>query len=321
MTRDDPFECVVVGGGAAGLSGALVLGRARRRVLLLDDGRQSNRPAHGVGGLLGHDGTPPDELYALARRQLEPYTSVVVREATAERAEADGEAFRVTLTGGETVAARRLLLATGMDYTAPAVEGLRELWGDTVFHCPFCHGWEVRDRPLAVLGSSPPSAFAATLLTGWSADVVLLTDGPAALEDAARAGLASAGVQVDERRVERLEAEGGRLRAVRFADGSALERDGLLVQAPLLPRSPLPGQLGLELTEAGAVKVDERGATSLEGVFAAGDGAGQMAQVSRAVASGALAGAMIAHELITEPHGMPFPGPPAPAAAAAAGAR
>ncbi len=319
VMHDETFDCVVVGGGAAGLSAALVLGRARRTVLLLDDARQSNLPAHGVGGLLGHDGTPPAELYALARRQLEPYASVVVRHATAERAEADGDAFRLTLAGGETVAARRLLLATGMDYATPAVEGVRELWGDTVFHCPFCHGWEVRDRPLAVLGGTPHSAFAATLLTGWSADVVLLADGPPAFDDEAAAGLASAGVRVDERRVERLEAEGGRLRAVRFADGSALEREGLMVQAPLRPRTALAEQLGLELTDTGAAKTDPRGATSLPGVFAAGDGAGQMAQVAQAAAGGALAGAMIAHELITGPHGV-HPPAPAPAAVAAGAA-
>jgi thioredoxin reductase len=309
------WDCVVVGGGAAGLSAALVLGRARRSVLLLDDARQSNRPAHAVGGLLGHDGTPPAALYALARAQLAPYPSVVLREATAVRAAVDGDGFAVDLADGEAVAARRLLLATGMDYTPPAIEGLRELWGDSVFHCPFCHGWEVRDRALAVLGSTDHSVFQATLLTGWSADVVLLSDGPAPFGDEARASLASAGVRIEERRVERLEAVDGRLSAVRFTDGDALARDALLVQAPLRQRTTLPEQLGLALTERGTVQADERGITSVPGVFAAGDIAAPIQQVSVSVAQGAAAAAWIAHGLITEPHGVAFPGvPPRPAA-------
>jgi len=309
------WDCVVVGAGAAGLSAALVLGRARRSALVLDDGRQSNRPAHGVGGLLGHDGTPPAALYDLARAQLAPYPTVALREATAVRARAEGGGFGVELADGDVLAARRLLLATGMDYAPPAVEGLRELWGDSVFHCPFCHGWEVRDRALAVLGANDQAVFQAVLLTGWSADVVLLTGGPPQFGDEGRASLASAGVRVEERRVERLEAVDGRLAAVRFADGEALARDGLLVQAPLRQRTALPEQLGLALAERGTVQVDERGMTSVPGVFAAGDIAAMVAQVAISVAQGAAAGAWIAHGLITEPHGVALPGVPSRPAA------
>jgi choline dehydrogenase-like flavoprotein len=145
---------VVVGGGVAGLSAALVLGRARRRTLVLDRGGQSNRAAAHVGGLLGHDGTPPAELYELARAQVAAYDAVALRDAEAVDARAEGDGFAVVLgDGGGEVRARALVLATGMAYEVPDVPGFAELWGGAVFHCPFCHGWDVRDRPLVVYGA------------------------------------------------------------------------------------------------------------------------------------------------------------------------
>jgi thioredoxin reductase len=249
MTEPD-FECVIVGGGAAGLSAALVLGRARRRVLLIDAGRQSNRAAPHVGGLLGHDGTPPDVLYRLARTQLEPYASVAVADGTVTAAERENGWFRVELQGDAPVVGERLLLASGMDYAIPELPGAAQLWGDTVFHCPFCHGWELRDRPLAILGRGEEGVTRAVLLRGWSKDVVLLTDGPAGLSDDQRARLAAHRSEIVERRVARLSdcsVHGGcgkHLESVVFDDGSELPRDGLLVAAPLRQRSALAEDLG-----------------------------------------------------------------------------
>jgi len=307
------LDVAVVGGGAAGLSAALVLGRARRDVLLVDAGAQSNRAAHGVGGLLGHDGRPPAELYARGRDELARYPSVTVVDGTVTGARRDGDGFTLTLdgAGADAVRARRVVLATGMAYVPPAVPGLPELWGGSVFHCPFCHGWEVRDRPLAVLGRTTMTAFQAGLLAGWSDDVVVLTDGPPAFDDDAREALARRGLRVDERPVRALRAADGALAAVVFADGSELPREGLMVHAPLRPRDDLATQLGLETTALGAVKVDGRGAASVPGVFAAGDGAETMAQVAAAAAAGALAGAMVAHELIVHALGIAPPDPDA----------
>ncbi|MGX6449633.1 FAD-dependent oxidoreductase, partial [Patulibacter sp. S7RM1-6] len=182
------YDCLIVGGGAAGLSAALTLGRARKRTLLVDAGRQSNRVAPGVGGLLGHDGRPPTELYAAAREELATYPTVTVRTGEVVDGERREEGFALTLADGNRVTGRRVLLATGMDYAVPELPGAAERWGGAVFHCPFCHGWEVRDRPLAVLERGEHAALRALLLRGWSADVTLLTDGPAELApgDAAR---------------------------------------------------------------------------------------------------------------------------------------
>src|SRR5690349_13416172 len=180
---EDSWDCVIVGGGAAGLSAALVLGRARKRTLLIDAGAPSNSAARGVGGLLGHDGRPPAELYTAARTELACYPRVSVLDgdvATVRRA--DGM-FDVQLNCGRTESARRVLLATGMDYEVPEVPGLAALWGRSVFHCPFCHGWEVADQPLAVLARGERAVHLALLLRNWSRDIVVLTDGPAEFDD------------------------------------------------------------------------------------------------------------------------------------------
>jgi thioredoxin reductase len=296
------WECVVVGGGAAGLSAALVLGRARRRVLVLDAGEQSNLPAHGIGGLLGHDGAAPAELYARGRAELAAYPSVEVRDARVETGSREDGRFVLSADGIELEAAR-VLLATGMHYAVPDLPGAAELWGGSVFHCPYCHGWEVRNGALAVLGNLA-AMHRTLLLRGWSADVVLLTDGPAELDEDGRAALERAGVPVDERPVAGVRGRDGTLEAVQFADGGELPRDGLLVPAPLEQRSSLAADLGAELTERGAVDADAFGQTTVPGLYAAGDVASPMPQVSGAIADGSRAAAAINDSLVAERYGV-----------------
>jgi thioredoxin reductase len=270
------FECVVIGGGVAGLGAALVLGRARRRTLLLDRGEQSNLPADHVGGLLAQEGTSPAELYARGREQVALYEAVTIRDAEAVDARRDGDGFGVTLAGGDELRTRAIVLATGMDYEAPDLPGFREHWGGGVFHCPFCHGWEMRDRPLAVCGSGPTAERQAALLRGWTDDVTL----------------------VDPAEVGGLRAEDGAVRALLLHDGSEVPCEGVLVHAPLRPRGDLPERLGLELTENGLVAVDGLGCTSVPGVYAAGDVAVAPQQVAIALGSGHLAGASAVRELL-----------------------
>ena len=309
----DSWEIIVVGGGAAGLSAALVLGRARRRVLVLDTGEQSNRPAHGIGGLLGDDGRPPAELYERGRLELAAYPSVELRAARV----ASGEpGFVLTTADGERLRAARVLLAMGMDYGAPELPGVAELWGDTVFHCPYCHGWEVRDRRLAVLGSVA-AMHRTLLLRQWSRDVVLLTDGPAELDADERARLDRAGVAIDERPVTGLRGDDGKLAAVRFADGAELTRDGLLVPPVMQQRSGLAAELGAELNERGAVDADTFGRTTVPGLYAAGDVASRMPQVAGAIADGSRAAAAINDDLLAAEHDIAPMLPPRLAASAA----
>ncbi|HYF46929.1 MAG TPA: NAD(P)/FAD-dependent oxidoreductase [Acidimicrobiales bacterium] len=268
---DETWDVVVVGGGAAGLSAALVLGRARRRTLVVDSGAPSNAPAHGIGGLLGQDGRPPTDFYADGRRELEQYPTVEVRTGAVVTAKGERGDFRLELDDGTAVVARRLLLATGMDYRYPDVPGVAERWGGMVFHCPFCHGWEVRDRPLVVLDDGDGNAeHRRTLLQGWSDDVTVLAVGDVA------------GIEDD---------------GVRLADGTLHDCGGVLVPVTMHQRSDLPEQLGVALVPTGlapdAIGVDATNATSVPGIWAAGDLDPVMPSVAAAIASGHKAAAMI----------------------------
>jgi thioredoxin reductase len=306
------WDCVVVGAGAAGLSAALVLGRARRRTLVIDAGGQSNLAAHGIGGLLGQDTRPPADFYAAARAELTAYPSVEVRAGEVVGGEAVEGTFTLEPADGSAETARRVLLAIGMEYRYRRVPGAEQRWGRSVFHCPFCHGWEVRDRALAVLDRGDSGAHRALLLRQWSDDVTLLADGPADLGADEAQRLEAAGVAVDERPVAELRGPGDELTAIAFADGTERPCGGLLVPVTLHQRSALAERLGATLAEpnplvAGGVAVDAKYATTVPGLFAAGDTAVPMPSVAAAIASGHTAAASVVQSLAFE----------APAAAAA----
>ena len=311
---DNVWDCIIVGGGAAGLSAAVVLGRARRQTLVLDEGEQSNLVAHGIGGLLGHDGTAPAELYAAGRAELTKYTSVNVRSATVTGAHSDGDGFVVETADGGRERARRLLLATGMQYRPPQIAGLDELWGGAAFHCPFCHGWEVRDQPLAVLADGDRAVHMGLMLTGWTDDIVVLTNGGAVDS----APLTAVGISVDDREITEFHSEAGELVEVRFTSGPPLPRRGVLVAAVLQQRSHLAAHLGVDFASSpvavDAISVDQFQRTTVPGVFAAGDTAVQVPQVAAAVASGSLAATAIMQSLLADEVGLPVPPWPVPTA-------
>jgi thioredoxin reductase len=297
------WDCVVIGGGAAGLSAGLVLGRARRRTLLLDVGGQSNRPAEGIGGLLGNDLRPPAEFYAAGRAELAAYGDVELRDVEAVGGGRRPDGFALELADGAQVEARTVLLATGMDYRYPELPGARERWGRSVFHCPFCHGWEVRGQELAVLGSDEMAVHRALLLRSWSDSVTLLSDG-GEVEGEAAERLAGAGVGVDERPVASLEGPGTSLTAVVFADGSERPLGGLLVGVTLHRRSDLPARLGASRAPASpltadAIEVDATSNAGVPGLYAAGDLLPQAPSVPAAISSGHFAAAQVVGSLTT----------------------
>src|SRR5215213_10082733 len=199
--RTPPHDAVIVGGGPAGLSAALVLGRARRRVLVVDEGRPANAVSQGVGGLLGQDRVKPADLRASGRRQLAQHADVEIRAGAVEDVERIRDGFLVRPTDGPPVRAFAIVLAHGLRYDPPPLPGIEALWGRSVFHCAFCDGWEVRDRPLAFHGSGPGAVRSALVLAGWSNDVVLCTDGA---PDPGGAMLAAAGVRVRTEPIARL---------------------------------------------------------------------------------------------------------------------
>jgi thioredoxin reductase len=312
--EEEPMDdAIIVGGGPAGLAAALTLGRGRRRVLLLDAGEGRNAPADAVHNLLAHDGTPPGELRRIGREQLARYPTVRLREARVERAHAlDGRGFRLELAGGEAAAARRLLLATGLADELPAIDGLAALWGRSAFHCPYCHGFEVSGRRLAVLGAGPERVRLALQLTRFTDDLVLCADGQPLERDLAGL-LAANGVPVVEEPVTRFEGGDGRLERIVLEGGPPLDRDAVFIATSPRQRSELAAWLGCAVLADGCVEVDEFARTSVPGVYAAGDMAHRaalprpFAAVSWASASGTLAGAMLDQDLLGADFRLPVP--------------
>ncbi|MCW2607547.1 MAG: SAM-dependent methyltransferase [Frankiales bacterium] len=297
----ETYDVVVVGGGAAGLSGALVLGRARRSVLVVDAGEPRNAPAGQVHGYLGHEGTPPAELLAGGREEVARY-GVRVEQGTVDGAAAVEQGFDVQV-GGRAVRARRLLLATGLVDVLPDLPGVAEGWGGSVLHCPYCHGWEVRDTALAVLATSPLSLHQALLFRQWTDDLVLLQHTAPPLSEEQAEQLAARGVRVVEGRVVAWEPGGARLE-----NGELVQRTSLVVAPSFATRTPLLQQLGVPVRELemGGVVVgthadaDARGRTPVPGVWVAGNAADLGAQVVAAAAAGLTAAAGINADLVEE---------------------
>ncbi|MER6084435.1 NAD(P)/FAD-dependent oxidoreductase [Streptomyces sp. NPDC001833] len=299
----DTYEVVVVGGGAAGLSAALVLGRARRRTLVVDAGEPRNAPAAHMQGFLSRDGMPPAEFLEVGREEIARYGVELVRDRAVGATKDGADGFAVTLAGGRTVRARQLVVATGLKDELPPVPGVAERFGRDVLHCPYCHGWEVRDQAFGVLATTPMSVHQALMVTQWSKDVTLflhqveeteLTD-----DDLRR--LAAAGVRVVPGAVAGLRIEDDRLTGVRLADNSVQAREALFVAPRPVPQNDLFLGLGAELTKTpfGAYPViDERGLTTVPGLWAAGNASGFAEQVVNAASRGYRAGAAINGELL-----------------------
>jgi thioredoxin reductase len=294
------YDVVIVGGGPAGLSAALMLGRCRRRVLVCDTGRPRNRASQAIHGYLTRDGIPPQDFIAVAREQLRQYTTVELRDIEVVEAECRESRFVVTLAGGERVASRKLLLATGVVDNLPEVPGIGEFYGKSVFHCPYCDGWEVRDQPLAIYGRGDRGVGLSLEMTGWSRDLILFTDGDPEIDTAGRARLARVGIAVREDRVLCLEGTAGVLERVVLASGEAVARGALFFTLGQEQRSPLAIRLGCEFNEKGTVRTGKYETTHLRGLFVAGDASRAVQWVVVAAAEGAEAAFAINSDLIKE---------------------
>jgi thioredoxin reductase len=287
-------DAVIVGGGPAGLSAALVLGRARKRVLVVDADRPANAVSNSIGGLLGQVGVAPAELRASGRKQLREHDSVELRRDTVVDVETVADGTAVRPGDGRAVQAPALILAHGLRYDPPPLPGIDGLWGRSVFHCPFCDGWEVRDRTIAVHGNGPDAVRSALNIAGWSRDVVLCTDGPAELGPG-RAALVDAGIRVREEPIRVLVGERGQLTRIEFLSGFAEECDALFVRTDRGQPNGLAEALGCDLTSAGTVITDLDGRTSVAGVYAAGDTATEhYRSVANAIGSGSRAAYAVA---------------------------
>jgi thioredoxin reductase len=300
------YDVVVVGGGAAGLSGALALARARRSVLVVDAGQPRNAPAGHVHTYLGREGTPPAELLAIGRDEVTRYGGEMVT-GRVESAARDGDAFRVALADGRVVRARRLLVTTGLVDELPDVPGLAERFGRDVLHCPYCHGWEVRDRRLGVLATGPLATGQAELWRQWSSRVTLLLHTGRPDEEKAER-LAARGIPIVDGPVAGLEVAGDRLTGVRLASGEVVALDALVVAPRFTARAAVLESLGIRPVNVEAaghaigsqIPADVTGATAVPGVWVAGNVADVRAQVISAAAAGLTAAAAINADLVAE---------------------
>jgi thioredoxin reductase len=295
------YDVIVVGGGAAGLSGALMLARSKRSVLVIDAGTPRNAPAEGVHGLLGHDGVSPLELLERGRAEVRRYGGEVISGSV----DAVTEGFTVTLADGRSFEARRILVTTGLVDELPEIPGLRERWGRDVVHCPYCHGWEVRDRPIGVISSGPMSVHQALLFRQLSDDVTFFTHTRPAPEGDDAAKLATRGIAIVAGEVAAVESTDDGITGVRLADGSVTPVGAVAVATRMVARAGLLGKLGLRPVEhpTGAgeyVPAEVGGRTEVPGVWVAGNVTDVTAQVGAAAAAGAMAGAMINADLVTE---------------------
>ncbi|MFJ6087013.1 NAD(P)/FAD-dependent oxidoreductase [Streptomyces sp. NPDC092369] len=297
----DRYEVVIVGGGAAGLSAGLVLGRARRHTLVVDAGEPRNAPAAHMQGYLTRDGMSPAEFLATGREEIARYGVELVRDRAVD-ATRDGD-FTITLAGGRTVRARALVIATGLKDELPNIPGLAERYGRDVLHCPYCHGWEVRDQAFGVLATTPMSVHQALMVSQWSKDVTLFlhTIAESELTDHDLRRLAAAGVKVVPGEVAGLVVTDDRLNGVRLADGTVHDRSVLFTAPRAIPQTELPARLGADMQETpfGTYPViDERGLTSVPGLWTAGNASGFAEQVINAASRGYRAGAAINGELL-----------------------
>lgn len=294
------YDVVIVGAGPAGLSAALVLGRCRRTVLVCDNGHPRNAASQGIHGYLTRDGMHPREFLRAAREEIGRYTSVTFRDVTVISAECREGRFHVTLEGGESVRARKLLIATGVKDKVPEVQGMLELYGRSVFHCPYCDGWEVRDQPLAVYGKGERGYGLSLELTAWSKDILLCTDGPSEIDAEKLDRLQRNGIRVRDERVTRVDGENGMLQRVVFDRGQAEERRALFFTTGQYQHSALAIQLGCEFNDKGTVRTGKYESTHLHGLYVCGDASRAVQWVVVAASEGAEAAFAINTDFIKE---------------------
>lgn len=301
MKNIQQFDVAIIGGASAGLAAALILGRSIRKTVVFDTGEPRNKPAAHAHNVFTRDGVSPLEILAIAKEQLKAYPTVSVAQDRVVSAAKENGAFRLETASGGTVVVRKLILATGVKDVLPEIAGIQALWGNKVIHCPYCHGFEVRNTPVALIGNDDMVFHQTGLIYNLNKDLTIFTNGKCAFSEEQQAKLQKQGIGLIETTVTAIEDEGDGIRII-LADGTEHRRQAAYVKAVRMQfHTELAVQLGCELEEAGSIKVDEFQQTTVPGVFAAGDVAHPMMhQVMAAVAAGSKAGAMCNGQMAAE---------------------
>lgn len=295
------YDCAIIGGGPAGLNAALVLGRARRSVALFDNSQPRNAVTHASHGFITRDGVTPAEFRRIAYEEVQVYPSVELLPWEVTEIHRSDNRFVVVTSTGRQIEARKLLITTGLREVFPDIPGFHECYGTSLFNCPYCDGWELRDQPLIVVSENSGVFHMAKLLYTWSKDLVICTNGHAVLDVEQKQLLKSRNIEVVEQAVAMFIGHEGKLRQVEFADGTRIERTGGFVTPEWKPKASFKGSLGYEVNEFGGIATNEWGKSTIPGVYAAGDAAYVMpSQLIYAAADGSKAAVGINMELTEE---------------------
>jgi thioredoxin reductase len=299
MKKIDQKDVVIIGGSYAGISAALTLGRSLRDVLIFDSGAPCNAQTPHAQNLVTHDGDAPAYIRDTARDELLKYSTVQFLKDKVITAEQNEKDFTLTTAGGKVVSAKKLLLATGLKDTLPPIPGFDACWGISVLHCPYCHGYENHNKKTAVIASGETAFEFARLITNWTNDLTLLTNGPSGLSALQKEQLQLMNVRISETVISSLNHQGGYLTEVELMNGERLQMQAIYIRPQLSQHADLPAKLGCKFQDV-YLQVDELQRTSVPGIFAAGDNCSPMRSLSSAIAAGGRAGAFINHELIRE---------------------
>ncbi|MDF2438233.1 MAG: NAD(P)/FAD-dependent oxidoreductase [Bacteroidota bacterium] len=300
MKNDQLFDAIIIGGSFAGLSAALALGRANRNILVIDDNNPCNIQAPRAHNFLTWDNSKPCDIIAKAKADVKKYDTVKFIGGRADGAKQISKGFEVVLANGERYETKKLLFATGVKDVIPDIPGLSASWGISVLHCPYCHGYEVKDKQTAVLGNGINAFDVCMVLTQWTRDIRLLTNGRSELSDEQRIRLKKHNIEIIENEIDRIDHEGGQVKSLYFKDKTKLSIPVIYAKLGHTQHSDIPEKLGCKIKDDGYIEVDECKKTSMYGVYAAGDNTSKGRTISFAVAAGTVAGMMINGELSSE---------------------
>lgn len=300
MKQDKQYDVIIIGGSYAGLAAGMTLGRALRNVLIIDGGLPCNRQTPHSHNFLTNDGKPPAEISRLAREQVQAYPTVEFLDGLATAGRKTTTGFEIETAAGRTVHARKLIFASGIKDMMPAIPGFEECWGISVLHCPYCHGYEVRDEQTGILANGDTGFELASLISNWTADLTLYINGRSTLNEGQRIKLEKHGIGINESVIEKIEHDKGYVQRLVFSNAESEPVKALYARPPFVQHSDIPRLLGCEMTEEGYIKTDAVQHTTVPGVFACGDNASRVRTVANAVSSGTATGIILNKELIEE---------------------
>lgn len=300
MTDQKIFDVIIIGGSYAGLSAGMSLGRSLRKVLIIDSGDPCNKQTPHSHNFITQDGKPPKEIALLAKQQVEKYSTVAFFNGLATNGVKTADGFEIQVASGETFAAKKLIFATGIRDMMPDMEGFAACWGISVIHCPYCHGYEVRDAATGILGNGEYGFEFSKFISNWTNDLTLFTNGPSVLTTEQTDTLKKHQIKIIEKEIERLEHTNGYLQQIIFKDGTTAPIKAVYAHLPFEQHCLIPAALGCELTEEGYIKTDAFQKTSIDGIYAGGDNVTRMRSVANAVSMGTVAGTVANREIIFE---------------------